>query len=69
MTWHIGDMSLDNDTATQAIGAYFGSSVLTDEPTWTSVVLAEATKSFDSADELVAALDLMNLRAETGPAA
>lgn len=62
-------MSLDNDTATQAIGAYFGSSVLTDEPTWTSVVLAEATKSFDSADELAAALDLMNLRAETGPTA
>lgn len=62
-------MSLDNDTATQAIEAYFGSSVLTDEPTWTSVVLAEATKSFDSTDELVAALDLMNLRAETGPAA
>ena len=61
-------MSLDNDTATQAIGAYFGSSVLTDEPTWTSVLLEEATKAFDSTDELVSALDLMNLRAEVDAA-
>lgn len=61
-------MSLDNDTATQAIGAYFGSSVLTDEPTWTSVLLEEALTAFDSADELVTALDLMNLRAEVDAA-
>lgn len=61
-------MSLDTDTATQAIGAYFGDSVFADEPTWSSVVLAEATRSFDSPDELVSALDLMNLRAEASPA-
>ena len=62
-------MSLDNDTAAQAIKAYFGSGVFTDEPTWSSVLLEEVTTAFDSAEELVSALDLMNLRAEVGPAA
>ena len=54
-------MSLDNDTATRAIEAYFGSSVFSEEPTWCSVLLDEVTDAFDSPDDLHTALDLMNL--------
>lgn len=57
-------MSLDTDTATQAVSAYFGPAVLHDEPTWVSVLVDEATSSFDSAEDLQSALDLMNLGVE-----
>ncbi|WP_292609000.1 hypothetical protein [Nocardioides sp. REDSEA-S30_B4] len=57
-------MSLDNDTATRAISAYFGSCVFSEEPTWCSVLLDEVTDAFDSPDDLHTALDLMNLRVE-----
>lgn len=57
-------MSLDTDTATQAISAYFGPGVFHEEPTWCSVLLDEVTTAFDSPDDLRTALDLMNLGVE-----
>ncbi|MCL8026651.1 hypothetical protein [Nocardioides bruguierae] len=60
-------MSMSNDSAAEAIGAYFGGNVFIDEPTWSTVLLEKASEVYDSVDELLSALDLMNLRAETAP--
>lgn len=54
-------MSLDRDAVSQAIGAYFGPRVLLDEPLWCSVLVDQASGSFDSVEELREALDLMRL--------
>jgi hypothetical protein len=61
-------MTLDNDSATKAIEAYFGSGVFTEEPTWVSVLLDQVTTAYASEDELLHALDLMNLRVEVAGA-
>ena len=53
-------MSLDSDAAAQAISAYFGPRVLLDEPIWSSV-LVDGASSFESAEDLRDALDLMGL--------
>jgi len=54
-------MSMDNDSAAEAIGAYFGTSVFTDEPTWVGVLLDQVTDVYSSTEEMRGALDLMNL--------
>jgi hypothetical protein len=62
LAWHDGSMTLDTRQAAEAIEEYFGSDVLTDEPTWAGVLIDQAPEAYESAEDLTAALDLMHLR-------
>ncbi|GHJ60675.1 hypothetical protein NOK12_31930 [Nocardioides sp. OK12] len=55
-------MTLDMQGATAAIEEYFGHEVLTDEPTWASVLIDQAPATYESAEDLTTALELMHLR-------
>ncbi len=54
-------MTLDTQGAAEAIEEYFGHEVLTDEPTWAGVLIDQAPETYESAEDLTTALDLMHL--------